>query len=247
LDELAAELVRLPVDVIVAGRATGPLNAAVRATTSIPIVMMGTLTGDPVALGRAESLARPGGNVTGVMRPPWDLDLKRLQLLREAAPGVGKVLLLLSPGPLPERWETDVASLGIAYVEMRPEAREAFEPAFARAVAEGADGLVLLPSTWYANNAALIIELAERYRLPATYASRGFVERGGLMMYEPRFAEIQRSTADYVDRILRGARPGDLPIQLPTRYELVVDLRAARRIGLTLPPAFLDQADEIIE
>jgi len=208
---------------------------------------------DVVEAGFVESLARPGGNVTGVMNAPPEVALKRLQLLVEAAPAVSKVAVLLGgPGGTPTdgEWEVAARSLGVGYVGLLRQpflAREDLEPALERAVAEGADGLLLQGRTQYALNADLVISLAARYRLPATYQDRTWVELGGLMTYEVRPGAGQRRAAEYVDRILRGTRPADLPVENPTHYDLVVNLRTARALGLTLSRDFLARVDEVIE
>jgi len=247
LDVRAAELVRLPVDVIVIGTSPPNIRAAMAATTSIPIVMIGLNT-DPVAQGFAESLARPGGNVTGVIGAPAEVHLKRPQLLTEAVPGVSKVAVL---GDAPDlasgAWISAAASLGVELISLPDPSRDGFESAFQYAVAERADGLVIRSGPSLGANAQLIGSLAARYRLPGISIHREFVTGGGLMAYEARASEIGRRAADYVDRILRGARPADLPIETPTRYDLVVNLRTARALGLTFSRDFLARIDEMIE
>jgi putative ABC transport system substrate-binding protein len=180
--------------------------------------------------------------VIGPLGP--DLDFKRLQLLAEAAPAMTKVLVLKGAPPISDdEWQAAAASLGLGYLGVRLHASDDIEAVLARAVAEGADGLLVQSGSGASADLPIILALAERHRLPDAWV-RG---AGGLVRYNPRQSEMERIAADYVDRILRGARPGDLPIQFPTRYDLVVDLRAARAIGLTVPPALLDQADQVIE
>ena len=250
-DDFARELVRLPVDVLVAAT-VGGTRAARAATASIPIVLLGVR--DPVASGFVESLARPGGNITGVAGDAPEMDQKRLQLLVEALPTVSRVAVLAGSVAVLAVSETDAllaaaaGSLGVDLVIMRPGGRDGFEPEFERAVAAGADALLVERTFAGGANADLTLSLAARHRLPAMYPARtAYVTRGGLMTYEARGSEIYRRAADYVDRILRGARPADLPVELPTRYDLVVNLRTARALGLTLPPAFLARVDEMIE
>jgi putative ABC transport system substrate-binding protein len=186
-DDLAGELVRLPVDVLLTGTGLAQ-NAAARATASIPIVMIGS-SDETTARGAAQSMARPGGNVTGVICPGPALELKRLQLLTEAAPAMRKVLVIHGQPPVPEdEWDAAAASLGIRYVGLRLAAGDDVEAVLARAVAEGVDGLLVQVSNLANANQGLIIALVERYRLRATYSRRGWVNGGGLMTYEPAVA-----------------------------------------------------------
>jgi putative ABC transport system substrate-binding protein len=204
---------------------------------------------DPVQEGFVESLARPGKNVTGVIAAPPETDLKRLQLLTEAAPGVSKVGIFAGAPPVPDdAWQAAASMLGVGYFRARRvTVRDDIEPAFERAIAQGANGLLFQGNTPYVLSADLIASLAARHRLPAVYQSRLFVERGGLMTYAVRVSEVHRRAAHYVDRILRGARPADLPVELPTRFDLILNLRAARALGLTLSRDFMAQVDEVIE
>ena len=248
-DDLAAELVRLPVDVIAAGAAAA-IQAAMAATSSIPIMMVGSTT-DPVAQGFVASIARPGGNVTGVLGAQPEVEQKRLQILLEAVPSISKVAVLQGVGqeqvgPL----QAAARSLGLAIVfegvENR-DGREGVDAAFEHAVSEGADALLVRPILVFAANRDRVISLAERHHLPAMYPSVVPVRAGGLMTYDARLSDVGRRAADYVDRILRGARPADLPVELPTRYYLTLNMRTARALGLTLPFPFLLQVDEIID
>ncbi|MBM2812629.1 MAG: hypothetical protein HW416_3388, partial [Chloroflexi bacterium] len=254
LNALAMELARLSVDVIVAPTPPG-IRAAMDATTSIPIVMVAA-GADPVTSGFVASLARPGGNVTGVVGSQIQLEGKRLQLLLEAAPTVSKVAILeealgggSSPAVEASREPLDAAArvLGVALVFERIETREGFNAAFEHAVAEGAEALLVRNSTLANQNIDRIIGLADRYRLPASYVRGINVSAGGLMAYEPRSSDIARRAADHVDRILRGARPADLPVELPTRYDLFVNMRTARSLGLSFSRDFFAQVDEVIE
>jgi len=243
-DQMARELASIPVDVIIVTGSPARV-AAERATSSLPIVLMG---GGPDQEDMA-SLARPAGNVTGVLVPAGGLALKRLQLLAQAVPAMTRVLTL---GQFPEvteaEWQTAIESLGLARARPGPTVnRDGLENQIARAAADGVDGLVVGSGRASLAWADLTIELAERYRLPASYPRRTLVEQGGLMAYSPRLIEVQRTAADYVDRLLRGARPTDLPMQMQTNYDLVVNLKAARAIGLTLPQSFMALADEVIE
>jgi putative ABC transport system substrate-binding protein len=249
----AAELVDLPVDVVVA---VGPaaVRAAANTTSVIPVLMMGS-NSDPIELGVAQSLARPGGNVTGVVGARSELGLKRLQLLAEAAPGMTRVLVLygsLGQAGLREpEMETAAATLGIGYLGLRlapSTAPEVVEAAIAQAVAEGADGLLLAEGPFANAHADRIIALAARHGLPAVHGMRREeVVRGALMAYVARESAIYQMAAQYVARLLQGEQASDLPIQLPMYYDLIVNLRTARTLGLTLSPGFLARVDELIE
>jgi putative ABC transport system substrate-binding protein len=248
-EDLAAELVGLRVDVILV---TGPstVRAAMAATSSIPIVMVGT-SGVPGS-GFVESLARPGGNVTGVIGARFDeLDPKRLQLLVEAAPRISRVGLLPAPeGTLLGAVNAAAATLGIEVLGMPVTAAttpDGYEAAFEQAVAAGVDGILTQIGGVTNPNATLIASLALRHRLPGIYTLRAYVTSGGLMAYVPRADDIQRRAAEYVDRILRGARPADLPVEQVAYHDLVVNLRVARELGLALSPFFMIQVDEVIE
>ncbi|MBM2810189.1 MAG: transporter substrate binding protein [Chloroflexi bacterium] len=245
LGPLAMQLASLPVDAIVAGN-TASIRAAMAASTSIPIVMMNAVV-DPVELGFVASLARPGGNVTGVVGITNILFAKRLQQLVEAAPTVSKVAVLTSTNASLEPLQAAAQTLGVALVPELVQTRDGINAAVEHAVAEGADALLTAGGSVPGNNSDLIIELADRHRLPASYGRGEFVRAGGLMAYEPRVSEIGRRVADYVDRILRGANPADLPVELPTRYDFTLNLRTARALGLTLSQTFLAQVDEVIE
>ena len=246
-DELAAAVVGLPVDVIVLSGGNPTIRAVMAATRSIPIVLMGgtDTTDNLVEAGLIESLARPGGNLTGVTGGRRDLDLKRLQLLVDAVPGISRVLVLGGGPPLPEgAWEAAARSLGVDLLHLWVSSRDGYESAFERAVAQGADALLVQSFNVIHANADLIVSLAARHGLPAIYTR---ATAGGLMTYTARDSDTQRRAAEYVDRILRGARPADLPIELPTHYDLIVNLQTARALGLTLPRAFLAKVDEFVE
>jgi putative ABC transport system substrate-binding protein len=238
LPELAAELVHLKADVIVT---TSGASAGVtrQATSMIPIVM--TVSGDPVASGLAASLAHPGGNVTGLTILTTDLSGKRLELLRETIPGISRVAVLWRPlsaeKPDDLRETEQVArTLGLQVQSLSVEAPDQLDGAFDAAIAWGAHALVPLAHRFIAIHRSRIVELAAKRRLPAIYANRRFVEAGGLMSYGPNHSDLVRRAAFFVDKILRGAKPSELPVERPTKFELVINLKAARWINLTVPP-----------
>jgi putative ABC transport system substrate-binding protein len=249
LPDVAAALVRLKVDVIVAWGTT-PALAVRKATRTIPIV---TTTGsDPVEMGLATSLARPGGNVTGLTNSGRELVGKRIELLKETLPGLSRIAVLWNPEsrtqPLSLRdAEAAAKSLGLQVRPAEVRRPEDLEKAFASIAHKRLEALVLAPSNMFRAHRARIVELAARHRLPATFSDRGFVEAGGLMSYGSDEKAIFRRLADYVDRILRGAKPADLPIEQPTKFELVINLKAAKALGLTIPPSLLLRADQIID
>jgi putative ABC transport system substrate-binding protein len=243
---LARELVQLQMDVIVA-IGNEAIQAARDATKTIPIVMLG---GAVLARGFVASLAQPGGNVTGVAITETSLADKRLELLREAVPSASRIAVLAVPADFNEVQLRDAekaaASLGVTLVVAQ--ARDGdYERAFARMVAERAQALLVLASPILNRDRGRIIELAVRHRLPAIYQWREHAEEGGLMAYGSSAEALQRRMAAYVDRILKGARPADLPVEQPTVYELVVNLKTARALGLTMPRALLLRADHVIQ
>ena len=252
LPALATELVALPVDVIVVGNTPGAL-AAKQATKTIPIAL--TAISDPVTSGLVTSLAHPGGNVTGASVLSSDLVGKSLELLKQTVPGVSRVTLLWNPGSLGERTErnmleaADVAARALAVrlqlVEVRGPAD--LDRAFSEMTKARAGALTMLPSNMFNNERAHIIELAAKTRLPAIYPFRYYVDDGGLMSYGANIADLYRRAASYVDKILKGAKPSDLPIEQPTKFELVINLKTATALGLTIPPSLLARADEVIE
>ena len=254
LPALAAELVALKVDVIVAegGNTLVPL-AAKQATRTIPIVF--AAAADPVGSGLVTSLARPGGNVTGLSSLGPELVGKRLELLTQAVPGVGRVAVLWLPGALGERTEKDMLTgaevaaraLGVRlqFVEARGPAD--FDRAFSDMTRARAGALTVLPSNMFLREHRRLVDLAAKNRLPAVYTSREFVDAGGLMSYGANLTDLFRRAATYVDKILKGAKPGDLPVEQPTKFELVINLKTAKALGLTIPPSVLARADQIIE
>jgi ABC-type uncharacterized transport system substrate-binding protein len=253
LPALAAELVTLKVDVILAeGGTLGP-RVAMQATRTIPIVF--AAAGDPVGSGLVTSLARPSGNVTGLSGLNPELIGKRLELLKQAVPGVDRVAVLRQPGALGERTAKDMlkaADVAARALGVQPQFIEARDPdEFARAFSDmtsaRAGALTLLPSARFLREHRRLVDLAAKNRLPAVYTSREFVDAGGLMSYGANQPDLFRRAAIYVDKILKGAKPGDLPIEQPTKFELVINLKTAKALGLTIPQSVLARADHIIE
>jgi putative ABC transport system substrate-binding protein len=246
---LAAELVRLKVDVIVTSGTPASL-AVKRATTTIPIVV--AAVGDAVGVGLVPSLARPGGNVTGVSTLYPDLEGKRLQLLKEIVPGIKRAAVLMNPAnpftPLP--WREARAAAGKLHIALQPAevvAASDFERVFAMIAKGKPDALfVLADRPFLISHRAEIVRFAAERRLPAMYPFREFVEDGGLVVYSPDFVELFRRAASYVDKVLKGAKPADLPIEQPTKFELVINLKTAKALGLTIPPSLLGRADAVI-
>lgn len=249
LDSLAAELVSHNVNVIVATSGAAAL-AAKRATPSIPIVM--AESGDPVAIGLVSTLARPGGNVTGLSLMDPDLTAKRLQLLKEVAPRISHVAVLYHP-PFPatvvavNEARTAALRLGLTVVPMEVRSPDAFESSFDAALRLRADSLLTFGDPFTSRHRRRIIELAMRYRLPATYLLREFAEDGGLMAYGPNLSATYRQAAVFVHKILKGAQPTELPVELPTRFEFVLNLKTARMLGLPVPPSVLGRVDHVVE
>ena len=246
---LAAELVRQRVDLIVT-RGTPAVIAAKKATGVIPIVM--AVSGDPVGTGVVSSLARPGGNVTGLSSVITELAGKRLELFREALPALSRVALLYNPtNPAATNdWkeaEAAARALGLQSFSFEVRKAEDFRPAFETARKQRADVMVVIMDGLVQNHQGEVVDLARRNRLPDIYASREFPEAGGLMSYGVSYPDLYRRAASYVDKILKGAKPADLPIEQPTKFELVVNLRTAGALGLTIPPSLLLRADQIIE
>jgi putative ABC transport system substrate-binding protein len=252
LPALAAELVALKVDVIVAV-STPQALAAKQATRTLPIVF--ATAADPVTSGLVTSLARPGGNVTGLSFLAPELVGKRLEQLKQAVPGVNRVAVLRQPGGHGERTEKDMlkeAEVAARTLEVRLQFVEAggpedFDRAFSDMTRARADALTVLSSTMLFVERRHLVELAAKHRLPAVYTSREYVDAGGLMAYGPDLADLFRRTATYVDKILKGAKPADLPVEQPTKFELVINLKTAKALGLTIPQSLLGRADEIIQ
>jgi putative ABC transport system substrate-binding protein len=245
LAALAAELVQLRVDVLVAGDSRA-IRPAQHATSTIPIVM--TVTADPVAQGYVTSLARPGGNITGLAIMTTQLVRKRLELLTEAVSGVSRVAALGPTGhPDWSELAVETQALGIQLQTLPVASPDEFEPALAAAVREHANALIVLPDPITNRYSRQIVNLVTQSRLPAMYALKGYVEVGGLMAYGPSIPALYWRAAYYVDRILKGAKPADLPVEQPMKFEFVINLRTAQALGLTLPPLLLYQADEVIK
>ncbi len=249
LPELAAELVSLKVDIIVA--AAGPaVRAAQQATKTIPIVA--PVMTDPVEIGFAASLARPGGNITGLTLISSDLSGKRLELLKTVVPGVSRIAVLFNPtAPItpPQMRETKVAArtLGVQLQFLEVRDPDDFERVFQAAAKERAGALITLDDSFVFTHHARIVKLAAKSRLPAIYGFREFVQAGGLMSYAANLLDMYHRAATYVDKILKGAKPGDLPIEQPTKFELIINLKTAKALGLTIPQSVLIRADQVIQ
>jgi len=253
LPTLAAELVARKVDVIVSGTVLAVLSAK-QATRTIPIVF--TVAADPIASGFVTSLARPGGNVTGLSALAPELIGKRLEVLTQAAPAISRVAVLWEPSSLGERTDKDLLkraevagqALGVRlqFVEARGPAD--FDRAFSDMTRARAGALTVLPSSgMFFNERRRLVDLAAKDRLPTVYPWREGADAGGLMAYGPSIADLFRRAATYVDKILKGAKPGDLPVEQPTKFELVINLKTAKALGLTIPPSVLRRADQVIE
>jgi putative tryptophan/tyrosine transport system substrate-binding protein len=250
LPALATDLVGLGVDVIVAGNNVNTV-AAMKATTTIPIVM--TNSAEPVSAGLVASLARPGGNVTGFSSEPGDeINGKRLEFLKDTLPNLSRVGILWNPDFAPNQDRlTSVReatqALGLTFVPAEARGLDALEPAFATMVRERAQALVVLSDGVLFNHRGQIGVMAVRNRLPAISAVREYAEAGFLMSYGIDLPDQFRRSAAFVDKIFKGVKPGDLPVERPTKFELVVNLKTATALGLTVPPSVLARADEVIE
>ncbi|HEV8472794.1 MAG TPA: ABC transporter substrate-binding protein [Methylomirabilota bacterium] len=247
--DLAAELVRLKVDVIVAANPAATF-AVKRSTASIPIVMMNTP--DPVQLGLVVSLGRPGGNVTGTTTLSADLSIKQLELLKEAVPRAVRIAVLSNPSnswhPLAIKGaEAAARSLAVQLQIVAVRGPEELDNAFTAMTRERAGAVLVLadPTTFF--HRTRLADLAAKRRLPAMYGPRGYADAGGLMSYWAHNADLYRRVGSYVDRILKGAKPGDLPVEQPTRFEFVINLKTAKTLGLTIPQSLLRRADQVIE
>ena len=249
LPDLAAELVRLKVDVIVAS-APRAVFAAKKASATIPIVF--AVATDPVGLGLVSSLARPGGNITGLSLMAPDLDGKRLELLKEAFPKASRVAFLWFPGAPTgnlslKEMEAAAKALGLKLLSLEVQSLDDFASAFAQAKRDGAQALLTTPHSLITTQARQVLDFAAKNRLPAMYHSSEFVEAGGLMSYGPSYTDSWRRAADFVDKILKGAKPADLPVEQPTKFEFLVNLKTAKQIGLTIPQKVLARADKVIK
>ena len=247
IEDLAEELVRMEVDIIVAAGSGAPLSAARRATSKIPIVM--TLASDPVGAGLVKSLARPGGNVTGGSSMTPELGSKRLELLKEVVPRVAHLAVLWTPAATFELRATRAAAHKLGLTLKLMEVRNADDLARAFAVLEKQrpDALTMLFDALTTGYRGLVADFAKKHKLPTVFGAREFAEAGGLMSYAPDIAEGFRRAAIYADKILKGAKPADLPVEQPTKFELVINLKTAKALGLTVPPSILARADELIE
>jgi putative tryptophan/tyrosine transport system substrate-binding protein len=245
---LAADLVRLKVDIIVAV-AMRASQAAQQATRTIPIVMSVVI--DPLGTGLVASLARPGGNVTGLSMMAPDLVGKQLDMLKEVVPKVSRVALLwnpANPASASQLREAEAAAraLGVRLQTLEARAPQEIDSAFVAMTRERAGALVVLADAVFVNQGRQIAELAAERHLPAVYPQREFAEAGGLLVYSSNPLDLERRAAVYVDKILKGAKPGDLPVEQPTTFQLVINLKAAQALDLTIPPTLLFQADEVI-
>jgi putative ABC transport system substrate-binding protein len=242
-------LVRLKVDVIVTGGPT-TTRAAKEATATIPIVM--AQDSDPVGNGFVASLAKPGGNITGSSTHSPEISGKQLELLKEIVPKLSRVAVVANstdPGAAQGMREAELAAEALAitlqYLDVR--APQHIETAFRAATAGRADAMLMLPNPVLNANRKLVTDFASKSRLPVTYSRRDFVNDGGLMTYAVRLADLDKRAATYVDKILKGSRPADIPVEQPTKFELVINLKAAKQIGLTIPPNVLARADKVIK
>jgi putative ABC transport system substrate-binding protein len=248
LPDLASELVRARSDILVVSGSTG-IQAARAATSQIPIVIAAVLA-DPVSAGFVSSLAHPGGNITGLASQYEEIVTKQVQLLAEAIPGLARLALLWN-APGGSR-ATDAATAAAKALGLRARVLEVRQPtefdAALRAARDGhAQAVHVLPSPWFSTHRRLLITLAARYRLPAMYELREYVQDGGLMSYGVSIPDMHRRAARYIDQILKGAKPGDLPIERPAKFELIINLKTAKALGLTIPQSLLQRADEVIQ
>ena len=251
LPELAAELVRQQVDLIVVN-SVASASAAKSATTTIPIVMAGG--SDPVAAGLIASLARPGGNVTGLSGLSSELNTKRLEILKDAVPKLVRVGLLRPAGGgagtdlqlIEIRPAAQALKLKLEEIETQPDAK-GLESAFQTAKQKQVGAIITISTSPFFAERKRIVELAGKHRLPAIYPQKQYVDEGGLMFYGTDTTDLYRRAAVYVDKILKGAKPADLPVQQPTKFEFVINLKAAKQIGLTLSPEFLSRANQVIK
>jgi putative ABC transport system substrate-binding protein len=245
--ELAMDLLRLKVDVIVT-RGTPAVLAAKNATMTVPVVM--AAMGEPLMV--VSSLAHPGGNITGLSGYSTDLEAKRFEVLKEMVPSAARIAGLYNMGNavVPPQWselQRAAQTLGVQSQLLDVRKSEDIAPAFDAASRERADGLLVGVDALTQTNRKLIAELALTHRIPTIYVSKEFVEAGGLIAYGPSYPNLYRRAASYIDKVLKGEKPGDLPIEQPTKFELVINLKTAKALGLTVPPTLLARADEVIE
>jgi putative ABC transport system substrate-binding protein len=250
LSALAAELVTLKPDLLVAPSPQVAL-ALKSATATIPIVFVAVY--DPVAIGLVQSLSRPGGNITGLATyAPGDWIAKRIEILRELVPGASKIAILVNPGNPIHRWilaeelPQTARSFGVALPVVEATTADELDTAFASAVAQHADAMIVFGDNLTNQEAPRVTALAAEHHLPAIYLFRQFAT-GGLIVYGPDIADLFRRAGSYVDKILKGTKPSDLPVEQPTKFELVINMKTAKALGLTVPPSLLVRADEVIE
>jgi putative ABC transport system substrate-binding protein len=247
--ELVDDLVQRKVEVIVAD-STYAARAAKRATSTIPVVM--AVVADPVGTGLVASLAHPGGNVTGLSVMLTELSAKQLQLLKETIPRLARVAVLWNPdaphhSKVIRELRAVAPSLSITLNIAGARTPEEFGPAFSAISRARAQALYVIGDALFSTHRATLLKLASKARLPTIYAVRGIVDAGGLMSYGPSFGDLFRQSAGYVDKILKGAKPGDLPVEQPTKFEFVVNLKTAKALGITIPQSILLRADEVIK
>jgi putative tryptophan/tyrosine transport system substrate-binding protein len=249
LPALASELIQRRVAVIVAVPGPASIEAAKAATATIPIVFMSAP--DPVRTGLVASLSRPGANLTGLTLLSSDLAAKRFGILHDMVPHVATIAALSGPGTAQGVYlmEAEAAgrAAGVRIVGVKAASEGEFEAAFATAEHEGAGALLIAPSVFFVNYTDQLVEVAARHRLPAIYHERDFATAGGLMSYGPNRTDVMRQVGVYTGRVLKGEKPADLPVQLPTKYELVINLKTAKTLGLTIPETLLATADEVIQ
>jgi putative tryptophan/tyrosine transport system substrate-binding protein len=244
--EIAAEFVRMKVDVILTHN-TPPVLAAKQATSTIPIVF--ATAGDPIGTGMVANLARPGGNVTGLSTQAPDITGKRLGLLREIVPNLNRLAIMGNVDPITvlALHEAEAAANKLRLEVSRSEIRQAQDIAPAFEILKGTEALYVLADPLLFANRVRINSLALKMRLPTMHGNREYIEGGGLMSYGPYWPDLWRRAADYIDKILRGAKPADIPVEQPTKFELVINLTTAKALGLTIPETLLLRADEVIE
>jgi putative ABC transport system substrate-binding protein len=248
LPELAAELVRLKIDVILAA-STPVAHGAKRATQVIPIVMV---VADPVGTGLVSSLAHPGGNLTGLSDFHADLITKRLELLKDIVPSISRIAVLLNPGnPSCSLQMKDLAAaapaLGVTLFSLEAKGPDDIAPSFSTMRKQRAGALLVCGDRMLNTHRRQIFDLTNKNRLPAIYTTKEYADAGGLMSYGANFPDLYRRAATYVDKILKGAKPADLPVEQPTKFEFVINLKTAKQIGLTIPPNVLARADKVIK
>jgi ABC-type uncharacterized transport system substrate-binding protein len=251
LPALAAELVALRPDLLIAPNVQAAV-ALKSATATIPIVFVAVA--DPVGIGLVQSLSRPGGNITGLATfVPGQFSSKAIEILRELVPGASKIALLINPGNpmhrsiVAEELPQTARKLGVALPIVEASTVEELDSAFASAAAQHADAIVPFGDAFTVTNATRVTALAAKHRLPAIYLFRLFATNGGLISYGPDLADLFRRAGGYVDKILKGTKPSDLPVEQPTKFELVINMKTAKALGLTVPPSLLVRADEVIE